>query len=214
MTQTALFAAEDDAPCALIAGCDEVGRGPWAGPVVAAAVVLDPAHPIAGLADSKLLSARRREELDAQIRAHSLGWSIAESSVEEIDQRNILQATLLAMQRAVAALPCKIDLLLVDGNQTPQVAMPCRAIVGGDAAEPAISAASIIAKVYRDRLRAELAQPYPGYGFERHSGYGTAAHRAALLTLGPCAEHRRSFAPIRRLLAQSIRPPTLKDVVS
>ena len=214
MTQTALFAAEDDAPCALIAGCDEVGRGPWAGPVVAAAVVLDPAHPIAGLADSKLLSARRREELDVQIRAHSLGWSIAESSVEEIDQRNILQATLLAMQRAVAALPCKIDLLLVDGNQTPQVAMPCRAIVGGDAAEPAISAASIIAKVYRDRLMAELAQRYPGYGFERHSGYGTAAHRAALLTLGPCAEHRRSFAPIRRLLAQSIRPPTLKDVVS
>jgi RNase HII (EC 3.1.26.4) len=115
---------------------------------------------------------------------HSLAWSIAESSVEEIDQRNILQATLLAMQRAVAALPCKIDLLLVDGNQTPQVAMPCRAIVGGDAAEPAISAASIIAKVYRDRLMAELAQRYPGYGFERHSGYGTAAHRAALLTLG------------------------------
>ncbi len=214
MTQTALFAAEDDAPCALIAGCDEVGRGPWAGPVVAAAVVLDPAHPIAGLADSKLLSARRREELDVQIRAHSLGWSIAESSVEEIDQRNILQATLLAMQRAVAALPCKIDLLLVDGNQTPQVAMPCRAIVGGDAVQPAISAASIIAKVYRDRQMAELAQRYPGYGFERHSGYGTAAHRAALLTLGPCAEHRRSFAPIRRLLAQSIRPPTLKDVVS
>ncbi|MDE1979771.1 MAG: ribonuclease HII [Betaproteobacteria bacterium] len=214
MTQAALFAAEDGAPVALIAGCDEVGRGPWAGPVVAAAVVLDPAHPIAGLADSKLLSARRREELDAQIRAYSLAWSIAESSVEEIDQRNILQATLLAMQRAVAALPCKIDLLLVDGNQTPQVAMPCRAIVGGDAAEPAISAASIIAKVYRDRLMAELAQRYPGYGFERHSGYGTAAHRAALLTLGPCAAHRRSVAPIRRLLAQSIRPPTLKDVVS
>ena len=214
MTQTALFAAEDGAPVALIAGCDEVGRGPWAGPVVAAAVVLDPAHPIAGLADSKLLSARRREELDSQIRAYSLAWSIAESSVEEIDQRNILQATLLAMQRAVAALPCKIDLLLVDGNQTPQVAMPCRAIVGGDAAQPAISAASIIAKVYRDRLMIELAQRYPGYGFERHSGYGTAAHRAALLTLGPCAAHRRSFAPIRRLLAQSIRPPTLKDAVS
>ncbi|CAZ89085.1 ribonuclease HII, degrades RNA of DNA-RNA hybrids [Thiomonas arsenitoxydans] len=214
MTQATLFAAEYGAPVALIAGCDEVGRGPWAGPVVAAAVVLDPAHPIAGLADSKLLSARRREELDAHIRAYSLAWSIAESSVEEIDQRNILQATLLAMQRAVAALPCKIDLLLVDGNQTPQVAMPCRAIVGGDAVQPAISAASIIAKVYRDRLMTELAQRYPGYGFERHSGYGTAAHRAALLTLGPCAVHRRSFAPIRRLLAQSIRPPTLKDVVS
>ena len=201
MSQAALFAEASAASVALVAGCDEVGRGPWAGPVVAAAVVLDPAHPIAGLADSKALSARRREALDAQIRAHSLGWSIAESSVEEIDQLNILQATMLAMQRAVAALPCKIDLLLVDGNRTPTVAVPCRAIVGGDAVHPAISAASIVAKVYRDGLMAELAQRYPGYGFEQHSGYGTAAHRAALLTLGPCPAHRRSFAPIRRLLA-------------
>ena len=201
MSQAALFAQASSASFELVAGCDEVGRGPWAGPVVAAAVVLDPAHPIAGLADSKALSARRREALDAQIRAHSLGWSIAESSVEEIDQLNILQATMLAMQRAVAALPCEIDLLLVDGNRTPTVAVPCRAIVGGDAVHPAISAASIIAKVYRDSLMAELAQRYPGYGFEQHSGYGTAAHRAALLTLGPCPAHRRSFAPIRRLLA-------------
>ena len=201
MSQAALFAEASTASVALVAGCDEVGRGPWAGPVVAAAVVLDPAHPIAGLADSKALSARRREALDAQIRAHSLGWSIAESSVEEIDQLNILQATMLAMQRAVSALPCKIDLLLVDGNRTPTVAVPCRAIVGGDAVHPAISAASIVAKVYRDGLMAELAQRYPGYGFEQHSGYGTAAHRAALLTLGPCPAHRRSFAPIRRLLA-------------
>ncbi|MGA8009741.1 MAG: ribonuclease HII [Thiomonas sp.] len=199
--QATLFDIGDSTSVALVAGCDEVGRGPWAGPVVAAAVVLDPAHPVAGLADSKALSARRRTQLDVQIRAQSLGWSIAESSVEEIDQQNILQATLLAMQRAVAGLPCPIELLLVDGNQTPRVSMPCRAIVGGDAAHPAISAASIIAKVYRDRLMADLAERYPGYGFERHSGYGTAAHRAALLTLGPCAAHRRSFAPIRRLLA-------------
>lgn len=201
MSQAALFDAEASGLVTVVAGCDEVGRGPWAGPVVAAAVVLDPARPIAGLADSKALSPRRREALDAQIRAHSLGWSIAESSVEEIDQLNILQATMLAMQRAVSALPCRIDLLLVDGNQTPQVAVPCQAIVGGDAAHPAISAASIIAKVYRDRLMTELGQRHPGYGFEQHSGYGTAAHRAALLTLGPCAAHRRSFAPIRRLLA-------------
>ncbi|WP_079415748.1 ribonuclease HII [Thiomonas intermedia] len=201
MSQADLFEAAESAQVTVVAGCDEVGRGPWAGPVVAAAVVLDPARPITGLADSKALSPRRREALDAQIRAHSLGWSIAESSVEEIDQLNILQATMLAMQRAVSALPCKIDLLLVDGNQTPKVAVPCRAIVGGDAAHPAISAASIIAKVYRDRLMAALGQRHPGYGFEQHSGYGTAAHRAALLTLGPCAAHRRSFAPIRRLLA-------------
>lgn len=201
MSQAALSDAEASGLVMVVAGCDEVGRGPWAGPVVAAAVVLDPARPIAGLADSKALSPRRREALDAQIRAHCLGWSIAESSVEEIDQLNILQATMLAMQRAVSALPCRIDLLLVDGNQTPKVAVPCQAIVGGDAAHPAISAASIIAKVYRDRLMTELGQRHPGYGFEQHSGYGTAAHRAALLTLGPCAAHRRSFAPIRRLLA-------------
>lgn len=200
MTQPAVFGPDGAAPDGLLAGCDEAGRGPWAGPVVAAAVVLDPARPIAGLADSKTLSARRRVQLDAQIRAQSLGWSIAECSVEEIDRLNILQATLRAMQRAVAGLQCPVDLLLVDGNQTPTVSMPCRAIVGGDASHPAISAASIIAKVYRDGLMADLARRYPGYGFERHSGYGTAAHQAALLTLGPCAAHRRSFAPIRRLL--------------
>lgn len=203
MSQSTLFGPDEAVPVALIAGCDEVGRGPWAGPVVAAAVVLDPARPIAGLADSKALSARRRVQLDAQIRAQSVGWSIAQSSVEEIDQLNILQATLLAMQRAVAGLQCPVGLLLVDGNQAPDVAMPCRAIVGGDAAHPAISAASIIAKVFRDGLMADLAVRYPGYGFERHSGYGTAAHQAALLTLGPCAAHRRSFAPIRRLLTPS-----------
>ncbi|MGC9162159.1 MAG: ribonuclease HII [Thiomonas sp.] len=203
MSPAAVFASPAAAGQTRIAGCDEAGRGPWAGPVVAAVVVLDPERPIAGLADSKTLSARRREQLAAQIRTQSLGWSVGQSSVEEIDRLNILQATLLAMQRAVADLACPVDLLLVDGNRTPTVPMPCRAIVGGDAAHPAISAASIIAKVHRDHLMAGLALQYPGYGFERHSGYGTAAHRAALLTLGPCAAHRRSFAPIRRLLAST-----------
>lgn len=195
-----LFSTDHQAGDPWIAGCDEVGRGPWAGPVVAAAVVLDPSRPIPGLADSKALSSRKREQLDVQIRAQSLGWSIAESSVDEIDHLNILQATLLAMQRAVSGLRCRVDGLLVDGTHIPEVSVPSQAIVGGDAAHPAISAASIIAKVYRDRLMADLALRHPGYGFERHSGYGTAAHRAALLTLGPCAAHRRSFAPIRSLL--------------
>ena len=199
-TVLSLFSTDHQAGAPWIAGCDEVGRGPWAGPVVAAAVVLDPSRPISGLADSKALSARKREQLDVQIRAQSLGWSIAESSVDEIDHLNILQATLLAMQRAVSGLRCRVDGLLVDGTHIPKVSVPSQAIVGGDAAHPAISAASIIAKVYRDRLMADLALRHPGYGFERHSGYGTAAHRAALLTLGPCAAHRRSFAPIRSLL--------------
>lgn len=200
-----LFVDQADAAPA-VAGCDEVGRGPWAGPVVAAAVVLDPGRPIAGLADSKALSARRREKLDVEIRERSLGWCIAEASVEEIDRLNILQATMLAMQRAVQGLSCRVDELLVDGNRTPQVAMPARAVVGGDATHQEIAAASIIAKVYRDRLMAELAGVHPGYGFERHAGYGTAAHRAALLKLGPCAIHRRSFAPIRALLLKDALP--------
>ena len=187
-----------------VAGCDEVGRGTWAGPVVAAAVVLDPARPIAGLADSKALSAARRERLDALIRTNCLGWSIAQSSAEEIDQLNILQATLLAMRRAVAGLACRVDALVVDGMQLPDVPLPSRAIVGGDATHPAISAASIVAKVHRDRLMTELALRHPGYGFDQHKGYGTPQHRVALLTLGPCAEHRRSFSPIRSLLAARV----------
>ncbi len=191
--------AEPAAPGRVIAGCDEVGRGPWAGPVVVAAVVLDPARPIAGLNDSKKLSARQRQRLDAQIREQALAWCIAEASVEEIDRLNILQATLLAMQRAVAGLRCAVDEVWVDGKQLPTLPMPARAFVGGDATHAPIAAASIIAKVWRDRLMAELAAQYPGYGFERHAGYGTAAHHAALLTLGPCAIHRRSFAPIRAL---------------
>ena len=184
----------------IVAGCDEVGRGTWAGPVVAAAVVLDAAHPLAGLADSKTLSPRRRAELDVRIRAEASAWAIGEASVEEIDSLNILQATLLAMQRAVAALAVVPQLVLVDGNRAPALPMPARSVIGGDAIEPAISAASIVAKVYRDALMRNLAARHPGYGFERHFGYGTSAHSRALAELGPCAVHRRSFAPVRRLL--------------
>ena len=193
----------------MIAGCDEVGRGTLAGPVVAAAVVLDAARPIVGLADSKTLSARRREALAALIRERALGWAIGEASVDEIDRLNILQATLLAMQRAVAALQPQPGLVLVDGNRAPELPMPARAIVGGDALEPAISAASIVAKVYRDRLMVELGARHPGYGFERHFGYGTIAHRQALVMLGPCSAHRHSFAPVR--LALQGRFPTQQD---
>lgn len=186
---------------ARIAGCDEVGRGTWAGPVVAAAVILDPDAPVPGLADSKTLSANRRAVLDARIRATSLGVGIGWASVAEIDALNILQATMLAMQRAIAALPLRPELVLVDGNRCPALDMPARAIIGGDALEPAISAASIVAKQYRDTLMRELSLEWPGYGFERHVGYGTMQHRVALERLGPCPEHRRSFAPIRRMLA-------------
>ncbi len=193
----------------MIAGCDEVGRGTLAGPVVAAAVVLDATRPIVGLADSKALSARRREALDALIRERALGWAIGEATVDEIDRLNILQATLLAMQRAVAALSVRPSLVLVDGNRAPELPMPARAIVGGDALEPAISAASIVAKVYRDRLMVELGARHPGYGFERHFGYGTIAHRQALVMLGPCRAHRHSFAPVR--LALQGRFPTQQD---
>lgn len=192
--------SECEPSVAHVAGCDEVGRGTWAGPVVAAAVILDPHCPIAGLADSKKLSSKRREILDIQIREHCLAWSLGRASAQEIDQINILQATLLAMQRAVAALKLQPDLVLVDGNRTPELPMPCQAIVGGDATQPAISAASIIAKVYRDRLMQSLAKDHPVYGFDRHFGYGTMQHRLALQRHGPCAEHRHSFSPIRQLI--------------
>ncbi len=188
-------------PCAPhIAGCDEVGRGTWAGPVVAAAVILDPRRPLAGLSDSKKLSRKRREILDLLIREHCLAWSLGQASAQEVDEINILQATLLAMQRAVAALTLLPDLVLVDGNRTPELPMPCEAIVGGDATQPAISAASIIAKVYRDRLMQSLAKDHPVYGFDQHFGYGTMQHRLALQRHGPCTEHRRSFSPIRQLI--------------
>ena len=184
----------------LLAGVDEAGRGPLAGPVVAAAVILDDLRPIAGLADSKKLTAARREALFDEIRAHALCTSIAEASVEEIDRLNILQATLLAMRRAVLGLRLKPALVLVDGNQLPLLDMPAEPIVRGDALVPAISAASILAKVYRDRWCAQVHGQYPEYGFAGHKGYGTAAHLAALQAHGPCALHRTSFAPVARLL--------------
>jgi ribonuclease HII len=185
----------------LLAGVDEAGRGPLAGPVVAAAVILDDLHPIAGLADSKQLSARRRETLHDQIRARALCCSVAEASVGEIDAINILQATLLAMRRAVLGLRLKPTKVLVDGNRLPALDVLAEAIVKGDAKVPAISAASILAKVHRDRWCQALDARYPQYGFASHKGYGTAEHLAALRRHGPCPEHRRSFAPVAELLA-------------
>ena len=190
----------------LVAGVDEAGRGPLAGPVVAAAVILDDLRPIAGLADSKKLTAARREALFDEIRAHALCTSIAEASVEEIDRLNILQATLLAMRRAVLGLRLKPVLVLVDGNQLPLLGMPAEPIVRGDALVPAISAASILAKVHRDRWCAQVHSQYPEYGFAGHKGYGTAAHLAALQAHGACALHRSSFAPVARVLQRPLMP--------
>ena len=183
----------------LIAGIDEAGRGPLAGPVVAAAVILDPARPIAGLRDSKLLSAPRREELAALIRERALAWAIADADVAEIDALNILEAPLLAMRRACDRLVPAPDEALVDGNRCPVLGCAVRAIVKGDRDVPAISAASILAKTARDALLLEIDRRYPGYGFAQHKGYGTALHLAALTQLGPCPAHRRSFAPVAQL---------------
>ena len=180
----------------LTAGVDEAGRGPLAGPVVAAAVILDERQPIAGLNDSKKLSPARREALFEQIRARALCFAIAEASVEEIDRLNILQAPLLAMQPAVAGLRLRPGLVLVDGNRLPVLDCAAEAIVGGDALVPSISAASILAKVYRDRWCVEVDAQYPQYGFAGHKGYGTAAHMDALRAHGACPLHRRSFAPV------------------
>ena len=188
-----------DAP-GLVAGVDEAGRGPLAGPVVAAAVILDELNPIAGLADSKKLSARKREQLFDEIRAKALCCSIAEASVEEIDRLNILQATMLAMQRAVQGLRLKPAKVLVDGNRLPQLGMLAEAIVKGDALVPAISAASILAKVHRDRWCVQYHEQYPQYGFAGHKGYGTAEHMAALEAHGACPQHRKTFAPVSRVL--------------
>ncbi|MFZ2306429.1 MAG: ribonuclease HII [Rhodoferax sp.] len=185
----------------LIAGVDEAGRGPLAGPVVAAAVILDDLNPIRGLADSKVLTARRREQLYDEIRAKALCCSIAEASVEEIDEINILQATMLAMRRAVEGLRLKPTKVLVDGNRLPVLDMLAEAIVKGDSKVPAISAASILAKVTRDRWCAELDAQYPQYGFAGHKGYGTAEHLLALQTHGACPQHRRTFSPVARVLA-------------
>jgi ribonuclease HII len=180
----------------LVAGVDEAGRGPLVGPVVAAAVILDPRHPIAGLADSKTLSPAKRERLFHEIRAKALCCSVAEASAQEIDALNILQATLLAMQRAVAGLRLPPKLVLVDGNRLPVLPMRADAIVKGDSKVAAISAASIVAKVHRDQLCVALDALYPVYGFSKHKGYGTAEHLAALALHGPCPEHRISFRPV------------------
>lgn len=188
-----------DAP-GLIAGVDEAGRGPLAGPVVAAAVILDDLNPIMGLADSKKLTAPRREKLYDEIQAKALCFSIAQASVEEIDRLNILQATLLAMKRAVEGLRLKPAKVLVDGNQLPTLKILAEAIVKGDALVPVISAASILAKVYRDRWCGEYDLQFPQYGFAGHKGYGTAAHLTALRLHGACPEHRRSFAPVAGVL--------------
>ena len=191
---------EDSRARKLVAGVDEVGVGPLAGPVFAAAVILRGGRRIDGLADSKVLSARQRESLSDEIKQNALAWAIGRAEVEEIDRINILQARLLAMQRAVAALSPAPTLILVDGNQAPSVAYAVKTIVRGDATEPAISAASIIAKVARDAEMRALCAIYPGYDFAGHKGYPTAAHLAALERLGACAIHRRSFAPVQRIL--------------
>ena len=185
-----------DPNLALTAGVDEAGRGPLAGPVVAAAVILDPENPIEGLADSKKLTAKKREALEPLIKERALAWCVAEASVEEIDEINILQATMLAMQRAVAGLKVQPEFVQVDGNRIPKLPMMAEAIVKGDAKVAVISAASILAKTHRDAYMMEQAHRYPGYGFEKHMGYGTAEHIKAIETLGVLPIHRKTFKPI------------------
>jgi ribonuclease HII len=184
----------------IVAGVDEVGRGPLAGPVVTAAVVLPNGFDLPGLTDSKKLSAKKRDILAIAIKEQALAWSMGEASVEEIDTLNILQATMLAMQRAVSGLSISVDKVLVDGNRTPDFGIPAEPIIGGDGIEPSISAASIIAKVARDHLMAAYATSFPNYGFERNSGYPTKQHRDALKQFGVTPIHRRSFAPVRNIL--------------
>lgn len=186
----------------LVAGVDEAGRGPLAGPVVAAAVVLDPRAPVNGLADSKKLTAKRRDELAYEIREHALAWSVAWADPAEIDAINILAATMLAMRRAILGLVVMPNRVLIDGNRLPdlrfeQMTIAGEAIIGGDDLIPAISAASIVAKTTRDRMMVALDKIYPRYEFARHKGYGTAVHREKLREFGPCCEHRRTFAPVR-----------------
>ena len=184
----------------LLAGVDEVGRGPLCGPVVAAAVILDPQQPIEGLQDSKKLTEKRRIELDARIREQALAWCVARAEVEEIDRLNILHATMLAMQRAVEGLQLTPELALIDGNRCPQLAVPCQAIVKGDDRVPAIAAASILAKVARDNEMKQLDLLYPGYGLAGHKGYPTKQHMQALQQLGATPIHRRSFKPVQQAL--------------
>ena len=188
-----------------VAGVDEAGRGPLAGPVVISAVILDPARPIEGLADSKVLLAERREELALLIRAHALAFSVVEIGVGEIERRNILHATLFGMRRALVELALKPALALIDGNKLPKrLPCPARAIVDGDALEPCISAASILAKVHRDALMVRMDRRYPGYGFASHKGYSTPEHIEALNRLGPCRIHRRGFAPVLKAMTPDL----------
>jgi len=192
-------------PHFLIAGVDEVGRGCLAGSVVAAAVILDPNKPIAGLADSKKLTERKREQLSKLIQEQALSWAIAEASVAEIDSLNILQATLLAMQRAIAGLHILPDTVLIDGNQLPHLTMPAHAIVKGDSKVQAISAASIIAKVYRDQLMVDYHHQYPNFSFHLHKSYGTTQHLAEIQQFGFLEIHRKTFNPVKTLIMQSIK---------
>lgn len=182
----------------LICGIDEAGRGPWAGPVMAGAVILDPARPITGLTDSKKLSEKKRLLLEPQIRENVLAWGLGLASPEEIDTLNIRQANHLAMRRAVAAMRLAPTAIIIDGNDVPaNLPCPARAVIKGDLTEPCVSAASILAKTARDRLMMELDAAHPGYGFAAHKGYGTKAHAQALQKLGPCSAHRLSFKPVR-----------------
>lgn len=190
----------------IVCGVDEAGRGPLAGPVFAAAVILDPARPIAGLRDSKKLTAVRRDRLAEEIRAHALAWAVAQCSEQEIDALNILQATMLAMRRAVESLTCVPELALIDGNRCPPLALPARAIVKGDDTVPAISAASILAKTARDAALLELHRQYPQYAFDQHKGYGTALHLERLRLHGVSPAHRKSYAPVRALLLAPREP--------
>ncbi|PVZ64900.1 ribonuclease HII [Pelagibaculum spongiae] len=184
----------------LVAGVDEVGRGPLAGPVVTAAVILDPENPIEGLRDSKKLSEKKRELLFDEIREKALSYCVARCELEEIETLNILHATMLAMQKAVAGLTIEPELVLIDGNRAPELPYPSKCIIGGDDSEQSIAAASILAKVTRDREMVEMAEKYPGYGFEKHKGYGTKQHMLALDELGICDIHRRGFKPIAKFL--------------
>ncbi|MCF6328257.1 MAG: ribonuclease HII [Henriciella sp.] len=188
----------------LICGVDEAGRGPWAGPVTAGAVILAPDHQIIGLTDSKKLSENKRLQLESEIMHKASHWAVAHATPEEIDRLNIREATFLAMQRAIASLGVTPRHIIIDGNALPSdLPAPATAIIKGDLTEPAISAASILAKTERDRLMVAMCAAHPGYGFSQHKGYGTAAHAAALNALGPCPIHRMSFAPVRKAAGQA-----------
>lgn len=189
----------------MICGTDEAGRGPIAGPVVAAAVILDPQQPIEGITDSKKLSAKKRELLSEEIKQKALYWAIAQCEADEIDRLNILQASLLAMQRAVEALPVQPSKVLVDGNKLPKLSVPAEALVGGDSLEACIGAASILAKVERDRQMQEWHAIYPEYDFAKHKAYPTKMHLEALERYGACPVHRKSFAPVARVIARHKR---------